>query len=88
MCEARGGGDGGEVEKAAHGEHLEGEAEAEQVCEDGPERRRPMAASRRTSARWPSRSETAGSHARPAAAAVEAAIGSVVRTDSKTYKIR
>lgn len=42
--EARGGGDGGEVEKPAHGERLEGEAEAEQVREDGPEGPRPTAA--------------------------------------------
>ena len=42
--EARGGDGGGEVEQPAHGERLEGEAEAEQVGEDGPERRRPAAA--------------------------------------------
>ena len=42
--EARGGHGGGEVEQPAHGERLEGKAEAEQVGEDGPERRRPAAA--------------------------------------------
>lgn len=35
--EGRGGDDGGEVEEPAHGERVEGEAEAEQVCEDAPE---------------------------------------------------
>lgn len=41
--EARGGHDGGEVEEPAHRERLQGEAEAEQVGEDGPERPRPAA---------------------------------------------
>ena len=41
--EARGGHGGGEVEEPAHRERLQGEAEAEQVGEDGPERPRPAA---------------------------------------------
>lgn len=41
--EARGGDDGGEVEEPAHRERLQGEAEAEQVGEDGAERPRPAA---------------------------------------------